>query len=85
MDQTTKPGGEMSDHAKTEKVVCSSKHSQVGVWLAISIGIGAALGAAFDQLAMGVGLGAGLGTAIGAAVSMKCRNAPASQASSESQ
>lgn len=75
----------MSDHAKTEKVVCSSKHSQVGVWLAIGTGIGTAMGVAFGQIAMGVALGAGLGTAIGAVVSMKCRNAPASQASSESQ
>ena len=83
MDQKTKPGGNMSDHAKTEKVVCSTNRSPIGVWLAIGIGIGAALGAAFDQLAMGVGLGAGLGTAIGAVVSMKCRKSSDTPTSTE--
>lgn len=84
MDQTTKPGGEMLDHAKTDQGGCSRNRSPIGVWLAIGIGIGAALGAAFDQLAMGVGLGAGIGTAIGAAVSMNCRSSSDSPASSES-
>jgi uncharacterized membrane protein len=44
---------------------------QIGLWLAIGVGVGTLLGIVFTNIAMGITMGAALGLVFGAAISLK--------------
>ena len=46
----------------------------LGFWIAISAGVGAALGTVFGNTAIGIAVGAGIGVAFGAVLSQQKKN-----------
>ena len=46
----------------------------LGAWIAIAAGVGAALGTVFGNIGIGIALGAGIGVAIGAVLSQQKKN-----------